>query len=312
MMPNKLPQRLNLAIARRCFLSCPGCFTYFGENEPNLEDFERCVRKFIDIGIDKVTLSGGDPLTIDGLIEFLIKLRNLGVRDIKVDIGGGACLKVAARQNLSPNHSSIEIDLDNILEVVDFLGIPLDGWSNESVELFRSGRKFLFDELEKLLDQIDKRGKPPNVFINTVAHRGNIEGLEQILRCVLRHDCVYQWNIFQYTPTDQASNLTNNFYRITDKKFAEACGVLEVLVKKINYKGLPAIQFMSKASRLGEYLLINSDGEAWLPNEFGQTLRLGNVVDGEKVVLQRWNYEVNAIIGYKKVKKESTLNPLVR
>lgn len=134
------PERLNLAIARRCHVSCSGCYTcytYFGASEPNLATFVSSAAAFVGLGIDQVTVSGGDPPTLRDLLRFLGALRFLGVRSIKVDtVGVGPHLGrlLAARRR----------GLAELLSAVDFLGVPLDGWSNERVLAFRRGRPALY------------------------------------------------------------------------------------------------------------------------------------------------------------------------
>src|SRR5262249_31686808 len=56
------------------------------------------------------------------------------------------------------------------------------------------------------------------------------------------------------------------------------------------------IDFRSSRSRLGQYLLVNSDGEAWLPDERGRTLRLGCVFGREGAVLTPWREAVAACL----------------
>ena len=82
------PDRLNLAIARRCFVSCKGCYSFFGKREPDLDAFLQTIAIFAKLGIGDITVSGGDPLTIEGFMDFLISIRSVGVRTIKVDTVG--------------------------------------------------------------------------------------------------------------------------------------------------------------------------------------------------------------------------------
>ena len=45
-----LPERLNLAIARRCDVACSGCYTYFGREEPDLAKFTASAAAFVRCG----------------------------------------------------------------------------------------------------------------------------------------------------------------------------------------------------------------------------------------------------------------------
>lgn len=289
------PERLNLAIARRCFVTCRGCYQFFGRAEPDLKAVEASVSRFVRLGITAVTLSGGDPLTIRDLFGFIERLRAVGVKDIKLDTVGTALLET------EPGASQPQVchsRLRELLTKVDHLGLPLDGWSNRSATLFRVGRAALHDETVALLDAIDSSAGSCSVVINTVVHRLNVRGLLSILREVGRHDSVAHWNLFQYTPTDQSSGRADEEYSIDEQTFACAS---EKVLEAVNSLPSGRVRFTVEArsvrSRLGQYLLINSDGECWLPDQHGRSVRLGAVAGREEAVLSSWNDAVLRIRG---------------
>jgi molybdenum cofactor biosynthesis enzyme MoaA len=279
MRPQLLPERLNLAIARRCDIACPGCYTYFGHKEPDLDKFVRSVAAFVRLGLKEVTLSGGDPLTIAGLANFLTAMKMVGVLSIKVDtVGVGLVGSSVGR-----------IGLRDLAGGADYIGIPVDGWSDESTLKFRRGRDRLFTETIELLDALDSITALPKVVVNTVAHAGNWLHLDRIHATLISHRCVSQWNIFQYTPTDQAVRAANQCYSVTDEAF-ERCRehLFGCLSSANSSESLFGIHFRSNESRLGQYLLINSEGNAWLPDEGGRTLILGSVFGREEHILNKW------------------------
>ena len=279
-MSRGMPERLNLAIARRCDVACSGCYTFFGRAEPDLARFTASVAAFARCGLRAVTISGGDPLTIAGLGDFIAGLRSIGVQSIKLDTVG---------VGLAASPSGPRVDLRDLADRIDYVGIPLDGWSDESVLAFRRGRPRLYSETVALLDALDALGGPPRVIVNTVAHRANLPHLDRIHAVVSAHPGVCQWNVFEYTPTDQAADGANGHYCVGDEAFARA------RARFVDRAARPpafVIDFRSSRSRLGQYLLVNSDGEAWLPDERGRTLRLGCVFGREGAVLTRWREAV--------------------
>jgi hypothetical protein len=248
------------------------------------------VAAFVRLGIKAVTISGGDPLTIRDLPDFLRSLRALGVSSIKVDTVG-----VGLRQSPHAKDDATLV-LRDLMSVTDFLGIPLDGWSNDSVLLFRYGRRELYVETVALLEVLDRMSQSSRIVINTVLHRGNLSGLDRIGAEVLLHPAICHWNIFQYTPTDQASADSNARFFVKDDAFARAeAAFMSQLDRSTAVQPRPSIAFRKSADRLGQYLLVNSDGEAWLPDARGRTLRLGRAFAAEDLVLQRWADAVAAI-----------------
>jgi hypothetical protein len=249
-----------------------------------------------------VTLSGGDPLTIEDLLPFLASLRTVHIQSIKLDTVGVGLISDSSFSGTSKSY------LQDVLEAVDLLGIPVDGWSNESVLSFRQGRPTLYSETMELLAAIDRLALLPKVVINTVLHRANITGLTRLKTAIFRHRSVCHWNLFQYTPTDQAAPRANSFFRLDEKEFALAQGRLISQITDCQTKRPgPAIEFHSSRSRLGRYLLINSDGIAWLPNERGETIVLGTVFGQERRVLDLWQDTVLAILGRSPDKAETCL-----
>lgn len=283
-----LPERLNLSISKGCFVSCPGCYSYFGNAEPDLTSILESVSQFVKLGIQDVTISGGDPLTISGILRFLQDLRQVGVRCIKLDTVGTGLVDSTSSHPIVRLKN--KLSLTNLLEKIDFLAIPLDGWSEHSVSLFRSGRPHLYQETIDLLNALDLAVPEATVVINTVAHSMNLDGLPLIWNRVLRHPSVCHWNVFQYSPTDQVAPAINQAYSISDQAFANAYkDWLTCMAKETSISSRICTEFRSTHSRLGRYLLINSDGVAWMPDEYGLTIKLGSIFGREDQVLQEWN-----------------------
>jgi MoaA/NifB/PqqE/SkfB family radical SAM enzyme len=253
------------------------------------------VAAFIELGIDKITISGGDPLTIPGLTDFLVDIRDYGIKLIKVDTVGTNLINSRSKSaSASPSRPLQRLRL--LVDIVDYISVPLDGWSNETAMLFRMGRHSIHDETIRLLTQIDDLNRTPNIVINTVMHTGNYEGLWQVLDEIARHRSICHWNIFQYTPTDQVSSEVNARYSIDSSAFQLSCEAILSRLETMEWAGeRPSIEFRSKESRLGEYLLINSDGNAWLPDHAGNSVHLGNIYGNEINILRDWSRAANEI-----------------
>lgn len=275
----RLPDRLNLAVGHRCYVSCPGCYSFFGNAEPDLDALLDSVARLVDLGVTQVTLSGGDPLTIRGLRSFLSDLRSVGVASIKLDTVGTA---LALDSERAPRPSARPIELRELIDAIDFLGIPLDGVSAETATIFRTGRSALLAETNQLLDAIDALAPGPIVIVNTVAHAMNLAELRDMLGQLIDRPSVGQWNVFQYTPTDQATPEANATFRVDNDVFARLGADLRAGAGDL------IVSARSTNSRLGDYLLVNSDGEVWLPDAAGNTIQLGLMYGREAEVLDAW------------------------
>lgn len=277
-----LPERLNLAIARRCAVACRGCYEFFGRREPDRAAFVHSAQAFAALGMRSLTLSGGDPLTLPDLLGWLAELRAAGFDDIKLDTVGVGLAAGA---------------VPALLAAVDRLALPLDGHDNASAALFRRGRAALHDETLALLAALDGAAAAfdaPRLVINTVVHRGNLETLARIAVPVAALRQLAQWNLFQYQPTDQAHGHANADFAVGDAEFAALQPRLGAAFAAAG--GAPArIAWRSRASRLGQYLLINSDGVAWMPDAAGLTRSFGCVFGREAEVLRDWARAVAAL-----------------
>lgn len=277
----RTPSRLNLAIAKRCFVACRGCYAFFGRGEPALQAMVDSVAQFVRLGVRDVTLSGGDPLTIDGLDDFLSALRRVGVREIKLDTVGATLTEGGdGSAPIAPRAERIAA----LLDAVDALALPLDGVDNDTVALFRRGRARLFDETVAILTEIARQGRGDQVLINTVAHAGNLDAVPAIGDALSATGLDPVWNAFQYCPTDQAAAGANDAFRVADQAF----DALRTATMARAYGRPTDTRFWSNRDRLGSYFLVNSDGDAWAPDRHGATIALGSIFGREAAALAAW------------------------
>ncbi len=86
---------LRLAVTDRCNLRCFYCMPEEGINyvpKPHLltwEEMERVVRLLVQMGIDKVRITGGEPFVRRGILEFLERINTIdGLRQINITTNG--------------------------------------------------------------------------------------------------------------------------------------------------------------------------------------------------------------------------------
>lgn len=250
---------LNIFVSQSCFVHCKGCYSFSREEEKgktmptkNLIDFLEFV---YSSGCQKITLCGGDPLTREDIIELLEKIKAIGFT-ISLDTLGSPIIK-----NIVSDKGILirKLDSKKIAELVDVIGIPIDGSTNEIFRRFRQTNVDIINEQLAVCEELHKFGA--HICINTVAHKGNLEDAYELAKLVKNLDYISKWQIFQYEPLGKYGLKNRELFEITDKEFSNfQSAVLEVFDNNIS-----KLQFKSSHNRKNAYMLINNSGNAWIP-----------------------------------------------
>ncbi len=151
---------LRLSVTDRCNLRCRYCMPAEGINFQSSEkilsweEMSRLTKIFIDLGITKVRITGGEPFTRKGIFDFLKKIRSFsGLEELYVTTNGvGIAQFVPVLKEIGINGINLSLDTLN---------------NHRFVELTRR------DSLDQVLDffsQILKYKIP--LKINTVVKQG--------------------------------------------------------------------------------------------------------------------------------------------
>ncbi|WP_299346366.1 GTP 3',8-cyclase MoaA [uncultured Maritalea sp.] len=156
---------LRLSITDRCDLRCTYCMsehmTFLPRKEVlSLEELERLVTAFVDNGVRKVRLTGGEPLVrrnVMSLFEGLSRHLASGALDELTLTTNGTLLGKYAKQLVDCGVKRANVSLDTLCP-------------QKYAEITRWGR------LERVLDSIEKaQDAGLHIKINTVAVKGKIE-----------------------------------------------------------------------------------------------------------------------------------------
>ena len=111
---------LRLAITDRCNLRCSYCMPEHGVETVShgetlsYEELERLVRLFLQMGIEKIRITGGEPFVRRGCMDFLERLKNdLGVTQLVVTTNGVETAGYLKRLQALPI-SGINLSLDTL------------------------------------------------------------------------------------------------------------------------------------------------------------------------------------------------------
>ncbi|MCG2677310.1 radical SAM protein, partial [bacterium] len=137
---NRKISYLRVSVTDRCNLRCIYCMPPEGikplrhEDILRFEEIKRIVRYGIDWGIDKVRITGGEPLVRKKVVYLIEALSNLeGIRDLSMTTNGillkdyAEDLKNAGLQRINVSLDSLDANKFNRITKVRKLSLVLDG-----------------------------------------------------------------------------------------------------------------------------------------------------------------------------------------
>lgn len=232
---------LRISLTDRCNLRCRYCMPEKGIDNKlehkdllRLEETYDLIKDFVELGIDKIRFTGGEPLVRKGIVNLIEKVNKLdGVREIAMTTNG-LLLKDMAKSLKAAGLTRVNISLDTLDE---------DKYS----EITRGGR------LSQVLEGIDeaiKVGLTP-IKINTVLVGGlnddEIKGLVDLTKKGI------DVRFIELMPIGEAASFAQEKFVSNDK-------VLETV------KGLIPVAKKDPSSPANYYKLHNASGKIGLIN----------------------------------------------
>ncbi|MBQ6546701.1 MAG: radical SAM protein [Bacilli bacterium] len=266
-------KKINLCIAKHCFLNCPGCYNLFSNSkEISTDEVIRFVEYAKEKELEKVTLSGGDPLSRSDIETIVQKCIDL---DLKVNIDTVGLTLLGAKYICGTKKSVPKFKNIELLKKINNLGIPLDGSNNEIVSTFRHYNKEgnLYKEIIKVLDFCEKN--KIKICINTVLHKKNIDDITNIFNTIKKYKCVKSWQVFQFMPIGFYAKKNEDKYAVSIEEFDKVKKALENKRTRIEMNFKPAIE------RAYNYMLIDSNGRAYKVDLANNITEYGNIRDNK-------------------------------
>lgn len=190
---------LRLSVTDRCNLRCRYCMPAEGIRKLQhsdilrFEELHRIARLAVSLGIQKIRITGGEPLVRKGLVEFLESLSAIdGLKELVVTTNGLLLREFAA---------------DLRRAGVQRLNVSLDSMQRGTFSTLTRG-----GDLRKAMDGIDaaeEAGFPP-VKINTVVIRG-VNDNEVLDFAALTLRTPHQVRFIEYMPTSSAPDWLSAF-----------------------------------------------------------------------------------------------------
>jgi len=195
---NNKPLVINWMISGKCNMFCKFCFGQFDSQQMSKDRKLFILGQIAKHGIPKLTLTGGEPLLDEDIIEILEKAHSLGIFT-------------------SLHTNGLLLTEELIQELKPFIGrisLPLDGSTNEINQLMRNEKNF-FSRIFRIIE-ILKREKI-SFSIKSVASKKNIDDFDKMIPIMIDINPVV-WLISEFRSLRRGS-LFQNEYKLDDGMF---------------------------------------------------------------------------------------------
>ncbi len=264
---------LNIFVSSKCFLYCKGCYSFSrNEKKGQIVDTQKIIdflKYAYDQGIKKVTLCGGDPLTREDIVDLLKQIKDIGFY-VSVDTVGTPIIR-----DININNETIikKIDAKILSELVDEIGLPIDGSNNDIFSKFRQTNFDLITDQLKICKELNKYNA--NICINTVVHKGNLEDAKSLCKIINKLNYIKKWQLFKYAPMGKYGFLNKSLFEISQVEFEK---YKQEILKESTRKKI--VEFKDFDVRNKTYMLVDNSGNAWIP-EYNQKLFDNQIVLSE-------------------------------
>lgn len=234
--------RIDWFITRICDQAkfCQFCYApwnFFPPDVP-IEYALRMCDRFKELGVESVTICGGEPFMYRGLDLIVKKLYSLGMKVVLYTSG-----------------TSDEYSVESFLPFLDFLSLPVDAVSPDVVERMRGALQF--SRVTKILTTLRETPDRPRVKIGTVVTRVNIGDLAHIGDFLASFGIVSVWRLYEFSPYGIGKH-NERRYMIDANEFS-----LAVVTEKSRNRQRESSMLISERSREeneGYCMIIDSGG----------------------------------------------------
>lgn len=194
---------VDFQVTSRCNLDCNFCC---GANkckkDSSLDDIKTVIDKLATAGVDRVVITGGEPLLRRDIKDIISHFFDKGIRVY-----------------LSTNGYLIDDNLDIISKCVDCVGLPLDASTPELNKAMTRGYK----QLETTMSAIRKLRKLQErkiIKIGTVVSKVNKDDIINLGKLLYADKILAPdvWRLYQFTPLGEGL-LNRDYHEISDDDF---------------------------------------------------------------------------------------------
>lgn len=199
---------LRISITDRCNLRCKYCMPENGFRKVDskevltIDEYLKIVKAFKELGIEKVRITGGEPLVKRGVVDLIQGIKEIGIKDISMTTNG-ILLGDMARDLKKAGLDRVNISLDSLNPT-------------RYREITRGG------DLQKVLESIEickEVGIKP-IKINTVVLRSfNLDEFRDFIDLTKNEDIIVRF--IELMPIGEAIQYKNNF--VSNEELIKLC-----------------------------------------------------------------------------------------
>lgn len=172
---------LRISVIDRCNFRCPYCmpekeyskhYTFLKENEwLTFEEIVRLTKPFVECGISKVRLTGGEPLLRPHLIQLIKDLKNIpGIDDLALTTNGSLLAKYAADLKAA-GLNRLTVSLDTLDSRIFKAMSGAKGSVNQVLEGLREAQKAGFEAIK--INVVVQKGVNDHAILDLVEYFKN-------------------------------------------------------------------------------------------------------------------------------------------
>lgn len=240
-------------------LFCYAPWNYF-PRDVSLAESLRIADRLAEIGVEYVTICGGEPFMYPGLNIVVKKLHELGIKVV-----------------LYTSATSKNFSLEEFFPYIEFLSLPVDAVTPHMVSKMRGVSQFV--NVSHVLRDLASAKDRPRVKVGTVVTKQNVADIPNVRFFLEETSVVDVWRLYQFSPYGIGKHNQIRML-LRDEDFAEA---LKLIAKsKLRVSG------RSREDTLGYCMIIDSRGAFYRYDE-AYVLTGMTIYDDVKMIEERYN-----------------------
>lgn len=209
-----------LKVTNKCNLKCPYCYADSkiendSTSELNIDEIEMIFKELKEMGLEKIVITGGEPLLRKDIVEILKRAKNYGQLQLLTN-------GVIFNQDI----------LDEIVKYVDIIQFSIDSYDGQKHNQIRG--KGNFEKTMRTVKYIQGLGFKNVVFAVTPTPANDVDLVKMIDFCI--ENKVRRLHVNRYVPLGRARDYEKfdieKFYRKADEAYAHIHELYKNAIKR--------------------------------------------------------------------------------